>query len=128
MEYIHRSCNRYHYCGRRLDRREQSKDEGAGSEGHQGRKPWLPSKGQNWLSRTQADLSSPSTSLGTQFRPPTFHILVTQLGPSPDLSSPGTLLVLWVRPLRQGKDRRLEKNPEASSPQDNEVLTRIKYI
>ena len=109
MEYIHRSWNRYHYCGRRLDRREQSKDEGAGLEGHQGRKPWLPSKGQNWLSRTQADLASPSTSLGTPFRPPTFHILVTQLGPSPDLSSPHAASRVVLDALR-GEARGLENS------------------
>ena len=33
--------------GRQLDRREQSKDNGPGTEGHQGRKPLVPSDKQN---------------------------------------------------------------------------------
>lgn len=35
-------------CGRQLDIQEQTKDARPGAEGHQGKKPRVPSNGQNW--------------------------------------------------------------------------------
>ena len=34
-------------CGGQFDRHEQSKDNGPGTEGHQGKDPWVSSKGEN---------------------------------------------------------------------------------
>ena len=41
-------------CGRQLDRHEQSKEDGPGTEGCQGRKPWAPSNRQNWKNKVLA--------------------------------------------------------------------------
>ena len=37
-----------------LHRREQGKDDGPGTEGHQGRKLQVPSRGQNWENKDLA--------------------------------------------------------------------------
>ena len=41
-------------CGRRSGRQEQSQDGGPGTEGHWGRKPRVPSNGQNWENKDLA--------------------------------------------------------------------------
>ena len=93
-----------------------------------GRKPQVPSNRQN---RDSKDLAN-----RVAFPPPAylwscdltdpwpFMLLVRRFGPSPDLSSPGMLLVTRVRSPIEG----LESSPYAWSPQDNEVLTRIQYF
>lgn len=68
-------------------RQEQSTDGGPGTGGHQGGKPQGLGKGKTGKGPAlQGILSSPSTWL------------VTWFGPSPDLSSPGMLLIMRSRP------------------------------
>lgn len=77
-------------CGRQLDNHEQGKDNGPGTDGHQGRKPQVSSNGKNW-EKKYLTLSETFPSLAYHFllmwfKPLVLSLLVVQSRCSPDLS------------------------------------------
>ena len=105
-------------CGRLLERHEQSKDNGPDIEGHQGRKPWVPSNKQNGGNKDPTPrLTFPplahhwSCSLDLL----TLHITSHWFGPSPGLSFPGMPLVMWQTPSE--KEPGAENSPTQLPPE-----------
>ena len=125
-----KSLNPTDFVVRQLERHEQSEDLEPGTEGHQGRKPRVPSNGQNLGNKDPAPwvTSLPLAylwSCGLDPRP--FTSPVTQFWPILDLSSPSILLFLWDRPHQRGNEQGAAEQPLSIEPAGHGVLTCIKY-